>query len=300
MAFRLSTLSSFLRNKTPVFNGLLLIAGVAMLGFIGILIRHPDGIRKADRKTFPWQVYVEADRECGGVFVKPDWVLTAAHCVHADKESGSTVFVYTGLRQGSGPIYESVGEIRIPRQYVHSDDETVLLDYDIALVQVEARGGGHKAGIVLGDLNDELVAANNPIFVAGWHCGSKLIEAFWLDLVFDCGQAKVYTDLRLRSQEKCDELDDQTSNFFLGGNNNNFICAGGSDAEQLPGIDLGDSGSGLTTDKTGCAKLLGTVNYAGSPAGDAYARIAHHAAWIKSIIGEQTVRLEADGTCSVT
>lgn len=39
--------------------------------------------RKARVNEFPWQVYLERSNQfiCGGSIIRPDWILTAAHCV---------------------------------------------------------------------------------------------------------------------------------------------------------------------------------------------------------------------------
>lgn len=49
--------------------------------------RITEGQLVTSPEAFPWQVLMEikyhSDRLCGGTLLRPDWFLTAAHCLHA-------------------------------------------------------------------------------------------------------------------------------------------------------------------------------------------------------------------------
>lgn len=49
--------------------------------------RITEGQPVTSAEAFPWQVLMEiryhSDRLCGGTLLRPDWFLTAAHCLHA-------------------------------------------------------------------------------------------------------------------------------------------------------------------------------------------------------------------------
>ena len=53
--------------------------------------RITEGSRVTSSTHFPWQVLIEyryhqhlhSDKLCGGTLLRPDWLLTAAHCLHA-------------------------------------------------------------------------------------------------------------------------------------------------------------------------------------------------------------------------
>lgn len=50
--------------------------------------RITEGSEVTSHEDYPWQVLIEykhrhSDKLCGGTLLKPDWLLTAAHCLHA-------------------------------------------------------------------------------------------------------------------------------------------------------------------------------------------------------------------------
>ncbi|KOX79469.1 Transmembrane protease serine 11D [Melipona quadrifasciata] len=57
----------------------------------GILLKG----KRAQDGQFPWLIQFQTVAPCGGVLLSPDWVLTAAQCVH-DKRNSITLFA-TGL-----------------------------------------------------------------------------------------------------------------------------------------------------------------------------------------------------------
>ena len=52
------------------------------------LKRITQGSEVTSPEMYPWQVLIEyryrnSNKLCGGILLRPDWLLTAAHCLHA-------------------------------------------------------------------------------------------------------------------------------------------------------------------------------------------------------------------------
>ncbi|NXA43389.1 TMPS5 protease, partial [Eudromia elegans] len=96
----------------------------------------------APRGRWPWQVSVQYDSQhrCGGSVLAPDWVVTAAHCVHSyrrRRREASGWLVLAGVVAHAAAGQEVVGAA-VEKIIYHSlyDDKT--LDYDIALMKLQA------------------------------------------------------------------------------------------------------------------------------------------------------------------
>lgn len=134
----------------------------------------PDGM-------FPWVVSLFKARTppfighfCGGVLIKPLWVLTAAHCVYGRKESEFLVYTGTSLSAGADSPPLKADKIFLHADFEQTVDKTLLSDY--ALIKlVDYAGKQDKATIAVlppkYDLPQYLIAGEDqqPNFVvAGW------------------------------------------------------------------------------------------------------------------------------------
>ncbi|NWJ05455.1 TMPS5 protease, partial [Crypturellus undulatus] len=94
----------------------------------------------APRGRWPWQVSVQHDAQhrCGGSVLAPDWIITAAHCVHSyqRRREASGWLVFAGV-VAHGAFGQEAGTT-VEKIIYHSlyDDRT--LDYDIALMKLQA------------------------------------------------------------------------------------------------------------------------------------------------------------------
>ncbi|KAM9328520.1 coagulation factor VIIi [Pholidichthys leucotaenia] len=83
----------------------------------------------------PWQVLVQLNRKshCGGVLIRPDWVITAAHCVHGNDPQNLTVVA------GEHNLDEEEGSeqhIPISMAIVHHSYAPASGDGDVALLRL--------------------------------------------------------------------------------------------------------------------------------------------------------------------
>jgi trypsin len=195
----------------------------------------------AEKGELPFQVSLQSTwggHFCGGSLIKPNWVLTAAHCVDDDNMK-----VVIGLyNQGDMTGAEVFKPVKI---IAHPQFNRDTLDYDYALIQLD--GQSTYQPIDLNRSEIDLSAGPVNVWTSGW--GTTSEGSFALPKILN----KV--EIPLVPTDVCNSKD-----VYDGGITEHMICAGlpegGKDSCQ------GDSGGPLFMKQDGGAfKLVGIVSW---------------------------------------
>lgn len=129
---------------------------------------------------FPYHVSLHDIRSqshvCGGSIIRPNWILTAAHCIHGTDPADIRVLVGTKRLDG-GRSYN------VSAWFLHDEDYNFFhsLANDIALIRLSEslRFTTNVQPIALG--NCEYIAPGRPVIVSGWGRLEVSGEERWLD-----------------------------------------------------------------------------------------------------------------------
>jgi trypsin len=198
-------------------------------------------------EPYPWEAALADDsgQFCGGSLVRPDWVLTAAHC--ADGEDPSKLKVILGRHKLSSSDGEEipVAEILVNEQY--ANDEAG--GHDIALLRLERSSAAAPLRIVSTG-ESGLWAAGKPARVIGWGSSVFLVGPGSDDLQ--------EVDVPMVADDDCDTSYNALSPFVF--DPATMVCAG----ETTGGKDScqGDSGGPLVVkDTAGAWTQAGVVSF---------------------------------------
>jgi secreted trypsin-like serine protease len=216
----------------------------------------------ADIMDHPWQVALDVEGAlCGGVIVRGNWVLTAAHCFDSDDPRK--------VKVKAGATDYRIGGVWTPvdRVVLHKFDRSTK-ENDLALVKLRTRPAGRSIPFAKPDLE---LARCQPLEVTGW----GRTEAGKRGASQKLQKADVpYIDIATCNEPKS----------YNGKIGPSMICAGyhAKDACQ------GDSGGPLVYKGPDGPVLVGIVSW-GESCGKqfkygVYTRVTAHRDWILKVI----------------
>jgi secreted trypsin-like serine protease len=197
-------------------------------------------------ESYPWMTSLQVSQNhiCGGSLVRPDTILTAAHCVQGEAANDLSVVLGRHTLSGVGGERIGVKSVEINEQY--STDPNG--GHDIALVRLKRPSEFDTLDIVTPD-QKALWAPGSPVRVIGW--GSSVFA------IGPGSDSLMQADIDVISDAECDQSYNGLAHY--GFDAATMLCAG----KRIVGLEdscQGDSGGPLVADKGDGYVLVGTVS----------------------------------------
>jgi len=228
--------------------------------------------KTARRGSWPWQIlmYFGDQTRCGGTIVDPYWIVTAAHCVYGDEDSGKF-----SVRVGEHDKWVTEGsevDIKVAKVFRHPKFDHHTYNNDIALFKLEKPIQYNKYVSPACLPNSDIPPGTN-CYVTGW----GRTEIFGKSHILKQGKLPVVTN------KECWIHNNHRHHPIYDGQ----ICAG-SGGSELVSPCTGDSGGPLICERNGVWELHGEVSlgnrYCSSESYGVFSRTYHYVDWIKDMM----------------